>query len=316
MSNILIAADFRNIEGRVLAWLAGEQWKLDAFAAYDAGTGPDLYKVAFGRSFGISPEVVNSDQRQIGKVMELALGYQGGAAAFQSMARLYGVDIGQSYNLLCGWEPQATRAIDAYETRGKGSGIKRDSWIAAEIVKLGWRDVHPKITQFWHDLESAAIKALNNPGNKYMCGQLCFLKAGSFMWLRLPSGRPLCYPYPRLSEKQMPWLDRNGKPATKLTFAFKTEVKHQWVDSYAYGGLWAENVTQATSRDLLAEAMKRLERQGYPIVSHAHDEAVAEVPQGFGSVEEFCSIMTQIPPWAAGCPIAAAGWSGARYRKG
>ncbi len=312
--NRLIAADYSNIEGRVLAWLAGEQWKLDAFAAFDAGTGEDLYRVAYGRSFGIPPDTVDSNQRQIGKTMELALGYQGGVVAFQSMARIYGVDIGQSYEMLCAGDMTAAKtAAEAYETRGKGSGIGRESWIAAEIVV--WRGAHPNVTKFWYDLNDAAVAALDRPGEKVMCGPLCFLKAGSFMWLRLPSGRPLCYPYPRLSEKVMPWKDKHGKPATKLTFTFKAEVKRQWVDSYAYGGLWAENVTQAAARDLLAEAMKRLEAAGYPIVSHAHDEAVAEVPQGFGSVEAFCSVMTQVPAWAEGCPIAAAGWAGDRYRK-
>jgi DNA polymerase bacteriophage-type len=315
--NQLIAADFNSIEARVLAWLAGEQWKLQAFAEYDAGTGPDLYKVAYGRSFGIDPSSVRSDQRQIGKVQELALGYQGGVGAFGSMARLYGVDLGHIYNTLCRTESEpAQRAAEAYEKRGKGQGLGRGAWIVAEIVKQGWRKAHPNVVKFWADLEEAALQALNNPGEKVPCGKLCFLKSGSFMWLRLPSGRPLCYPYPRLSEKELPWLDRAGKPATKLTFTYKTEVNRQWVDSYAYGGLWAENVTQATARDLLAEAMKRLEHNGCAIVSHAHDEVVAETTtDAIVDVDRFCRTMSEQPAWATGLPITAAGWSGLRYRK-
>jgi DNA polymerase len=102
----------------------------------------------------------------------------------------------------------------------------------------------------------------------------------------------------------------------KTTFTFKTEINRKWVDSYAYGGLWTENLTQATARDILADGLKRLDSAGYPPVLHAHDEAVAEVPKDFGSVEQFCNIMSEIPPWAEGCPISAAGWEGVRYRKG
>jgi DNA polymerase len=116
----------------------------------------------------------------------------------------------------------------------------------------------------------------------------------------------------------MPWWqdERRLEKATKTTFTFKTEVLRQWVDDYAYGGLWAENITQATARDILADGLKRLESAGYPPVLHAHDEAVAEVPQDFGSVEHFCHIMSEVSPWAEGCPISAAGWEGLRYRKG
>lgn len=279
----LIAADFSNIEGRVLAWLAGEQWKLDAFRDFDAGTGPDLYKLAYARAFHIAPEQVDSDQRQLGKVMELALGYQGGVGAFQSMARLYGVRIEDKH---------------------------------AETLKRAWRAAHPNVVQFWHDLEATAMQALDEPKTNHQCGKIVFRKHGSFLWVKLPSGRPLCYPYPGTAWREMPWEDeRTGKPAKKLAFTYKTEVNRQWVEAYAYGGLWAENIVQAAARDLLADAMKRLELAGYPIVSHAHDEAVAEVPEGAGSVEDFCRTMSEHPHWATGCPIAAAGWRGVRYRK-
>lgn len=309
--NQLIAADFSNIESRVLAWLAGEQHALDKFRA-----GLDAYKVAYGAAFGIAPEAVSDYQRQIGKVIVLALGFGGGVGAFLSAAKVYSVDIGSSYDLLCKALPEAAeRAKEAYEARGKAGDTPRETWIAAETVKLGWRDAHPNIVAFWKNLEEGAIRALNNPGEKVICGKLCFLKRGSFMWLRLPSGRPLCYPYPSLTEKEMPWLDNKGNKVKKLTFTYKTEIKRQFVESHAYGGLWAENVTQAAARDLLAEAMKRLEAAGYPVVSHAHDEVVAEVASGYGSVETFCEIMSEVPQWATGCPVSAAGWIGPRYRK-
>jgi DNA polymerase len=334
----LISADLANIESRVLSWLAGEQWKLDTFSAYDTflldeqgnripkpgkpgefeRAGPDVYEVGYSRSFGVDVSSVTGTERLIGKVQELALGYQGGVGAFQTMSRTLGVNIGQSFDMLREASPQfAERAEAAFADRGEASGIPERDWVAAEIVKLGWRDANPRIVQLWADLEAAAIQALDKPNDVVQCGRVNFLKRGSFLWVQLPSGRPLCYPYPRLSEKEMPWRDKkSGKPARKLTFTFKTEVNRSWVDSYAYGGLWAENVTQAAARDILADALKRLDAAGYPPVLHAHDEAVAEVPLGYGSVEEFCRIMSEVPYWASGCPISAAGWEGARYRKG
>ena len=83
----------------------------------------------------------------------------------------------------------------------------------------------------------------------------------------------------------------------------------------AYGGTWTENVVSGISRDILVEAMFRLEAAGYPIVLHIHDECVAEVPNGFGSEEEFVDLMTRKPAWAPDLPIAAGAWRGARYCK-
>jgi DNA polymerase bacteriophage-type len=83
----------------------------------------------------------------------------------------------------------------------------------------------------------------------------------------------------------------------------------------AYGGLWAENVVSGIARDLLAEAMLRIEAAGYPIVLHVHDEIVAEVPEGFGGLDEFTHLMTRKPAWALELPIAAKAWTGGHYAK-
>lgn len=280
----IVAADYANIEGRVLAWLAGETWKMDAFRAYDAGTGPDLYKVAYARSYGMKPGEVTKPQRQIGKVMELALGYQGGVGAFKTMGVNYGVDL-----------PDAE----------------------VEQIRDQWRGAHPAIKQFWWDLEAAAIKAVREPGSTQWVNDIVFRMAGSFLFMRLPSKRFLAYAYPEIRPKEMPWTDDDGRPVVKdsLSYMGVNSYTRKWERGFAYGGLLAENATQAVARDILADAMPRLEAAGYEVILTVHDEIVCEVPEGFGSVDEMVEIMTTLPAWAEGCPVAAEGWEGRRYRK-
>lgn len=315
MPNKLIAADYSNIEGRALAWEAGEQWKVDAFRAFDEGTGPDLYKLSYGRAFGIDPGEVSKPQRQIGKVMELALGYQGGVGAFQKMAVGYGVKI-----------PDAE----------------------ADQLKDKWRAAHPNVKRFWFDIEAAAVEAVESPGRNIECGKVLFRRHGSFLFLRLPSGRSLSYPYPRLEpcvwlfkEKKVlqedgtfkierqnkratvrevragnfPGWETSGEAPPQLTYKGTNSYTRKWEECKAYGGLLVENITQAVARDVLAEAMFRLEAAGYPVILTVHDEIVCEVPADFGSVDEMEAVMCELPAWAAGFPIAAEGWEGERYRK-
>jgi len=289
-----MACDYSNIEGRVLAWSAGEEWKLDAFRAFDNGTGPDLYLVAAGRIYNCEPEEAKA-HRQIGKVSELALGYQGGVGAFQSMARIYGV------------------AVEEKE---------------ADRIKARWRQAHPRTVQYWYDLEEAVIAATRNPGHKFQAGakgrEVTYLKSGSFLFCRLPSGRCLAYPYPEIREIEAPWGSKDGLTYMTVLDSTQRKTKKQypdpksagdWVRIGTYGGSLSENNTQAIARDLLAHALPNLEVAGYPTVFHVHDEAVAEIPIGFGSVEEMARVMTQLPTWATGLPVAAAGWRGLRYRK-
>jgi DNA polymerase len=284
----LFAADFSNIEGRVLAWLAGEDWKIKAFEAFDQGKGPDLYKLAYARAFHMPVENVTKEQRQVGKVMELALGYQGGVGAFQTMAYNYEVKVSD----------------------------KR-----ADELKEGWREAHPKIVAFWHQVEACAIRAINTPGEIIACGKLSFLKAGSSLYMRLPGGRALCYPYPRVLPVPTPWGDH------KLSVTYKSQVNpsnarkvikdesntKNWARVSAYGGLLVENATQAVARDAMAEAMLRVEAAGYPIILTVHDEVVAE--RAGGDVAEFQRLMETRPGWCLDLPVVAKAWTADRYRK-
>lgn len=282
--HLLLAGDFANIEGRALAWLAGELWKLQAFADFDAGHGADLYLLTAARIYHkpVGAFTKKSPERQIGKVAELALGYQGGVGAFQQMAGSYGVHVEDS---------------------------------EAEAIKIAWRAAHPRIKQYWYDLENAAIGAMQYPGTAVMAGpdhaRVRFKKVGSFLWCMLPSGRALCYPYPKLEPTITPWGDEKAQ----LHYKTVDDKTKQWSDTHTYGGKLAENITQAVARDVLVHAMVQLESAGYPIVLHVHDEIVAEIAGNEKELMNYLHIMQQPPSWAAGLPIAVEGWAGVRYRK-
>jgi DNA polymerase len=274
----LIGADFAGIEARVLAWLAGETWKIEAFEAEDHG-GPSVYCVTAGRIYGRDPKTITkeSPEREIGKRCELAFGYAGGLGAWRKF---------EKFRTATGFsDPQV------------------------ENFKMAWRRANPATVRFWEQLNTAAIIAVRTPGKIAEAGPVAFRREDEFLFLRLPSGRKVAYPFPKVII-----TGRGG-----YAVSFKDASEGQWRDCRyghgAYGGLWCENVVQAVARDLLAEALYRLENSGYPIVLHCHDEAVAEVPQGQGSTVEFSEIMTTLPRWATGLPIAAESWESGRYIK-
>jgi DNA polymerase len=355
----LIAADFANIEGRVLAWLAGEEWKLDAFREYDAGRGTDLYILAFCRAFGMDVKDVDDARRQIGKVMELALGYQGGIGSFISMGANYGVvpdDIATATKAITPpdvWENTMKR-LPALGTRFR-AGLEPDVWCGLRIVVDAWRAAHPRVKDFWNDLEAAAIAAVREPGKVFRVGHIAYRKEGDFLKCRLPSGRALAYPYADIkSFPSMQWESKRDelKHAIKEAIALGPEgvatavrleaelAEHEkpenieWVSSLiywgvsskagsaknwrqqrAYGGLLCENVTQAVARDCLAEGMLRLKAAGYRIVMHVHDEILCEEPHDKHSLTDLAHKMCAQEEWADGLPVVAAGWESGRYRK-
>ena len=314
--NVMRAGDFSNIEGRVLAWLAGEQWKLDAFAAYDRGEGEDLYKVTAGAILDKpAAEVTKPERQSVGKVSELALGYQGGVGAMATMSGGR-VDFALLYDMLAAKMPDhAARAETSFKERG--AGYEARWWQAAEIIKLAWRERHPGIKSLWRSAGDAAMDAVRQPGSVQTVGKMAFRKAGSFLFMQLPSGRCLSYPYPRIERKKTPWLDDDEEPIYQDTVTFMGEAPQSraWVRQTTYGGKLVENATQAVARDLLAHAMVTLDAAGWPIVLHVHDEIVCETPADFGSTEELERLMSSMPAWANGCPVSTEGWSGERYRK-
>lgn len=329
--NRFICSDFANIEGRTLAWLAGERWKIDAFKAYDGGVGHDLYNVAYARSFGTNVEQVTKPQRQIGKVQELALGYQGGPPAFMSMAANYNADIaaicdatlaaaGERYDEF--WMKMAEHPHTRQQFGVLKEKINFDQWVALKFIVTRWRDAHPTIKDFWYDLQRNALSAIEHPREVFSTKSesIRFVYVGQTLFCQLPSRRTLAYQYPKIvweiDELDDETPPDKKKPKPSIEYWVWDGTHKIWTTARAYGGHLAENATQAVARDILADAMLRLETRGYPIVLHVHDEIVAEVPEEHpGTPELFSEIMCASEPWARGLPVAAKGWQGKRYKK-
>ncbi len=262
--NRFLVSDFSAIEARVLAWLADEQGPLDVFR-----NGGDIYCHAATGIYQREITPADKEERQIGKVAVLALGYQGGVVAFQTMANAYRVTVEAE---------------------------------AADQITEKWRKAHPKIVKFWYALEEAAISAVRYRGHAFEAGPITFKCHGDFLFAKLPSGRRLAYYKPTIGNKLEFW-------------GTDSKLGGRWGHLSTYGGKLCENVTQAVARDLLAEAMLRLDAKGYWVVASIHDEIICEVKKGDGSLAEMEEIMCELPDWASGLPMDAEGFECERYRK-
>jgi DNA polymerase len=270
----LIIADFSGIESRMTAWVSGQQSKLDQWATFDRSGNPEdePYHITGHKIFGLPKDRA----REPGKTGDLAFGYMGGLGAWLKLA------------------PPGDTSTEIE--------IKRR--------QQTWRRAHPHTVRFWHALDRAAKTAVRHPGRIVSCRCLAFRYcADSFLRMRLPNGRKIAYPFPKLK------TNHRGDTAV----VFMDNQKGRWGENRhghgAYPGTWMENAVQAIARDLFIEAMQRLEAAGYGIVLHAHDEAVAEVPADFGSVADFLQIFTASPAWASGLPVAAKARVGDRWCK-
>ena len=303
----LLVWDYGQIEARVLPWLAGESHKVKAFYDLDAGKGVDIYKLGYASSFVVDPLKVTKTQRQVGKVCELALGYGGGPGAFVSMAKIYRVEISDYLPELRAKFPDvAAKASKAYDQRGRGSGIPKATWIAAEIVKTNWRAKHPKTVKFWYDLERAAIECVET-GRRTRAGKIRFQMHDEFLKMILPSNRPISYFRPSVGVGRF-----GGK---SLNYWQYKEGRFQKIDTY--GGKLAENATQGTARDPMTDGMLRLRYAGYPIVGTVHDEVVAEEKDAVAEsrLAEGKKLLETAAPWAKGLPLVVEGFVTKRYKK-
>lgn len=308
----LLCSDYSSIEAVVVAELAGEEWRRKVFQTHGKIYEMSAAKISgvpfedFMTHAGYSPEQMQHPEwwtlkpasggshhplrKKIGKVAELALGYQGWIGSMLA----FGADEFMS-------EEEMKTAI------------------------LAWRDASPSIVEFWggqqrnyrseyYGVEGMAVQAILYPDTVFEYRGHQFQVRGDALYLRLVSGRELTYHRPRLA----PSMKRSGTYAISYE-GWNSNPKNGavgWIRMDTWGGRLVENIVQATARDIQWYGILNLEKAGYPVVLHVYDEDISEVPEGFGSIEEFEAIMAIMPPWAAGWPIRAkGGWRGKRYRK-
>jgi DNA polymerase len=272
-------ADYAAIEARIVAWLAGQEDLLRQYRAYDAATTSeekhplDPYRLLAARIYGIPlSEVTQFPHRHVGKHALLGCGYGMGAPKFRVTVKKQG-----KYDLPLGMEDTAV-AI--------------------------YRGTNKKIVSFWYDTERAAKRAIVKKGEAFAAGKITFLcrdVAGMpFLLMKLPSGRKLAYPHPRIADDRIHFFG-NIKGAT-------------WGEIHTWGGSLVENATQAVAADIMANGAHNAENAGYEIATLIHDQALAYHKPG-QTPEEFVELLTNLPAWADGLPIAAEGALVPFYRK-
>jgi DNA polymerase len=347
-----VVADYSNVEGRGLAWLAGEETALDTFRA-----GLDIYCVTAGKMFGMDPDDIKKnfkEIRQIGKACELGLGYEGGVGAFVTFAKNLGLDLIEMAKTMDGTFPDHIWAATArgYEwariqeaKRPPHPGEKDDRpsyildkkvWRTCDAIKRMWRESHPETVAFWRDLKDGILAAVRNPGREFWAGAhlrkngerairiwrtVEFDSSGRkvpgwWLCMELPSGRILSYPGIGVSVTKE--TDEDGRVNTNVRIKYQGEnqLTRQWTTLYTHGGKACENIVQALCRDLLAYAMINVEGGGYPIVLSVHDELVCETPDTPEyTVAELEKLMCSLPEWAEGFPLVAEGQELKRYAK-
>ena len=278
---LLVDADFSAIEARMIAWLAGEEWVLEVFRTHGK-----IYEAAAAQMFGVPFEAIRKGRpeyayRQKGKVATLALGYQGGTGALVNMGALR-------------------------------MGIPEEE---LQDVVDRWRQANSKIVEFWWTLDTASKHTVQTgqpvelPGGKVAFAREIDRGNGlDFLTIRLPSGRKLYYAQPHMGQ------DRFGRPS--ICYMGLNQTTKKWETLETYGGKLAENITQAVARDCLAEAITRLEAAGYRVVFHIHDEVVIDRPGATDAdLDRVTEIMSVVPEWATGLPLAADGWVNAFFKK-
>jgi DNA polymerase len=338
--NELVVADWKNIESRVLAWLAGEEWKLEAYRANDRGTGYDLYKLLFSQFFGTAIADVNDTERQSGKAAELGFGFGGGCGALVATAALYQMDLTPLADIVL---PRATEAQKkkAYQMwrrafiSGNDFGLEPKVYQACDVLKQTYRESNGKINQLRHDIDAAVRNSIEAPNQiAYSVGRCKVWCTGKWLIIELPSGRRLMYASPRIEVTHEPDEDITVKKIHKReTVTYITARGKNWRREKAWSGLWLENIVQATAHDVLRWAKDRVhmdtllvpevlrylqtlpENERTAISLCVHDEIVLDLPIGSYSPERLKKIMTAPFPWSDGLPLAADAWNFPRYGK-
>lgn len=273
----LMVADYAAIEARVVMWLAGEEYGLTQFRDFDAGIGEEPYIIMAKSIYNRSDISKKGIERQLGKTAILGCGFGMGDVKFLATCHAWGIPIPADL---------AKKSVETY------------------------RSIYPRVRTSWFSQEAAAIQAVQT-SQSVNCGRVQWQLSGDALLCRLPSGRSLVYNNPSLEYVVTPW--KESKLA--LHFMGVNGVTKKWEKEHTYGGKLVENITQAVARDIMANAMFRCEKKGYSVAFSVHDEIVSEVPEGYGSIQEFEQHLCTLPVWAEGCPIMAKGFITKRYRK-
>jgi DNA polymerase len=343
----LVCSDFSAIEAIGMAMMAGEQWRIDVFRTHGK-----IYEMSASKITGIPFDEFQLHKERtgehhplrskIGKVAELASAYGGWINAWKN----FGADEHFPPRKIERDEWFYWRRRTLPYTDNPIYELTTDEQIREKILR--WRHESPNIVAFWggqyreaplantswkwefgykvssrifyreyHGLEGAAVQAILDPGKEYSYREISYYVHNDILYCRLPSGRNLTYHNPQLETV----IDRYSRMEIyRISYmGWNTDPKkgpRGWIRLYTHGGKLAENIIQAACREIMANAMVNLEDANYPLVLHVHDEPIAEVPKGFGSIEEMECIMSVPPDWAHDWPIkATGGWRGRRFRK-
>lgn len=290
----IVRGDYAQVELRVNAWICSEDKVLSAFRAYDRKEGPDIYLVAAGDITGRDPKTIDKEDpvRQQGKVLELACGFAGGKGALMAMAKLYGMHLSEDH--------------------------------AASLVAK-WRESRPNIKGMWTKLEDAAMACMRSPaGQRFHAGKyISFRRSSRALSMRLPSGESLIFWYPQIETLKMPWKDRSGNDVYKegITYVSEDSQTKLWKRFPLSRMILIENPVQSIERDLMMDALLKLENGGFNPFLSVHDEAICLVPKVLyplakDAAKAVKAIMEDVPAWAVGLPITADASAAERYLKG
>lgn len=338
-NNELSVSDWSNIEGRVLAWLAEEQWKLDAYRAQDRGEAVDGYKLLFSRFFGVDPSVVNDQERQMGKVIDLACGFGGSVGAFVAMAAGYNMDLDKVPDLILpkadpAMLKKAEKAWKRAFTRSEDYGLSPRTFIGCHILVQLYRQSNAAINDLRYEVDRATKDAVRNPGKLFNVAKCKIWSTGSWLIIQLPSGRRLTYCKPKMEVKRETDPE-TGKVSTSEYISYMTARGKSWRRESAWSGLFIENIVQAIANDILRagllmvhedtlsipEIVAYLQRVGAQtaICLHVHDEIATDVPVGSYPKKRIVHAMTTMllerHSWMRGLPLAAKAWIGKRFKK-